>query len=129
MVSGSTPGRSILPARAIEAVINSSSHYTNLEYDLKLGARGDRYEHCSYILQRLTGAEDAVVVNNNAASVYLILNTIAEGKEVLVSRGELVEIGGSFRIPDVMKKSGAIIREVGTTNRTYLRDYEEAISE
>lgn len=121
-------GRSILPKRAVEAIMNASSHYTNLEYNLEEGKRGDRYVHCSEILQRLTGSDDAIVVNNNAAAVYLVLNTLAEGKEVIVSRGELVEIGGSFRIPDVMRKSGAIIKEVGTTNRTYLRDYEEAIS-
>jgi len=122
-------GRSILSKKAIQSVIMASSGYTNLEYDLKEGKRGERYVHCSEILRNLTEAEDALIVNNNAAAVYLVLNTLAYEKEVIVSRGELVEIGGSFRIPDVMKKSGAIIKEVGTTNRTYLKDYEEAITE
>lgn len=122
-------GRSLLAGPAVAAIINAATHFTNLEYDIENGARGDRYEHCSSILKRLTGVESALVVNNNAAAVFLILNTIAEGKEVIISRGELVEIGGSFRIPDVMKKSGAILREVGTTNRTYVQDYENAISE
>ncbi len=122
-------GRSLLSRTAIDAIVDASSHYTNLEYDLTKGKRGDRYVHCLKILTELTEAEDALIVNNNAAAVYLVLNTLAEGKEVIVSRGELVEIGGSFRIPDVMRKSGAKIREVGTTNRTYLRDYEEAINE
>ena len=122
-------GRSLLAKSAIEAVINAASHYTNLEYDLLEGTRGDRYDHSTAILTRLTGAEGALVVNNNAAAVILILNTLADGKEVVVSRGELVEIGGSFRIPDVMKKSGALLREVGTTNRTYKEDYEKAMQE
>jgi L-seryl-tRNA(Ser) seleniumtransferase len=122
-------GRSLLSKSAIDAVINAASHYTNLEYDLKKGSRGDRYEHCTFILQKLTGAENAIVVNNNAGAVFLILNTFAEGKEVIISRGELIEIGGSFRIPDVMKKSGALLREVGTTNRTFVEDYEHAINE
>jgi L-seryl-tRNA(Ser) seleniumtransferase len=122
-------GRSLLAKSAIEAVINAATHYTNLEYDLHKGTRGDRYDHSTAILTRLTGAESALVVNNNAAAVILILNTFADGKEVVVSRGELVEIGGSFRVPDVMKKSGALLREVGTTNRTYKKDYERAIQE
>ena len=122
-------GRSLLAETAIEAVKNAASYYTNLEYDLQQGMRGDRYGHSTAILTKLTGAESALVVNNNAAAVILILNTLAEGKEVIVSRGELVEIGGSFRIPDVMKKSGALLREVGTTNRTYMEDYEKAIQE
>lgn len=122
-------GRSLLAQKAIDAIVNAASYYTNLEYDLKKGARGDRYEHCTFILKRLTGAESALVVNNNAGAVFLILNTLAEGKEVIISRGELVEIGGSFRVPDVMRKSGAILREVGTTNRTYIEDYERAITE
>jgi L-seryl-tRNA(Ser) seleniumtransferase len=122
-------GRSLLSKPAIDAVINAASHYTNLEYDLHTGSRGDRYEHCTFILQKLTGAEGALVVNNNAGAVFLILNTFAEGKEVIISRGELIEIGGSFRIPDVMKKSGAVLREVGTTNRTFAEDYEYAINE
>jgi L-seryl-tRNA(Ser) seleniumtransferase len=122
-------GRSLLAKSAIEAVMNAAAHYTNLEYDLHKGTRGDRYDHSTAILTRLTGAESALVVNNNAAAVILILNTFADGKEVVVSRGELVEIGGSFRVPDVMKKSGALLREVGTTNRTYKEDYERAIQE
>lgn len=122
-------GRSLLAQKAIDAIVSAASRYTNLEYDLKKGTRGDRYEHCTYILKRLTGAESVLVVNNNAGAAFLILNTLAEGKEAVISRGELVEIGGSFRIPDVMKKSGAILREVGTTNRTYIEDYERAITE
>lgn len=122
-------GRSLLAETAIEAVKNAASYYTNLEYDLQQGMRGDRYGHSTAILTKLTGAESALVVNNNAAAVILVLNTLAEGKEVIVSRGELVEIGGSFRVPDVMKKSGAMLREVGTTNRTYKEDYEKAIQE
>ncbi|HBE44315.1 MAG TPA: L-seryl-tRNA(Sec) selenium transferase [Deltaproteobacteria bacterium] len=122
-------GRSLLAQSAIEALHNAACHYTNLEYDLDKGERGDRYTHCTSILKRLTHAEGSLVVNNNAAAVYLVLNTLAEGKEVIISRGELIEIGGSFRIPDVMKKSGAILREVGTTNRTYREDYEKAIQD
>ncbi len=120
-------GRSLLSTSAAQAIQEAASRYSNLEYDLEMGERGDRYEHSTSILRRLTGAEGALVVNNNAAAVYLVLNTMAEGKEVVVSRGELIEIGGSFRIPDVMRKSGAILREVGTTNRTYVEDYERAI--
>jgi len=120
-------GRSLLAQSAVDALNNAAHHYINLEYDLTKGERGDRYEHCTSILKRLTHAEASLVVNNNAAAVYLVLNTLAEGKEVIISRGELIEIGGSFRIPDVMKKSGALLREVGTTNRTYKEDYERAI--
>lgn len=122
-------GRSLLAQPAVEAIVNAASHYTNLEYDLKKGSRGDRYEHCLSILRKLTGAENALVVNNNAGAVFLVLNTLAEGREVIISRGELIEIGGSFRIPEVMKKSGAILSEVGTTNRTYIEDFEQAIGE
>ena len=121
-------GRSPLHPSALQHLIDVSKAYSNLEYDLARGERGNRYAHVEEILCRLSGAEAAMVVNNNAGAVLLVLNTTAEGKEVIVSRGELVEIGGAFRIPDVMKKSGAILREVGTTNRTHLGDYQKAIS-
>lgn len=122
-------GRAPLAPSAIARLVTVASGYSNLEYDLEMGQRGDRYVHCVSLLMRLTRAEDALVVNNNAAAVLLVLNTLAEGREVVISRGELIEIGGSFRIPQVMKKSGALLREVGTTNRTFARDYEEAINE
>jgi L-seryl-tRNA(Ser) seleniumtransferase len=120
-------GRAPLHPSAIEHIIEISKTYSNLEYDLDRGERGSRYAHVEEILCRLSGAESALVVNNNAGAVLLVLNTLAEGKEVIVSRGELVEIGGAFRIPDVMKRSGALLREVGTTNRTHLDDYRKAI--
>ncbi len=120
-------GRAPLHPSAIHHVMEISKTYSNLEYDLDLGARGDRYTHVEENLCRLSGAESALVVNNNAAAVLLVLNTLAEGKEVIVSRGELVEIGGAFRIPDVMKRSGALLMEVGTTNRTHFNDYQKAI--
>jgi L-seryl-tRNA(Ser) seleniumtransferase len=122
-------GRSPLSERALRAVEEVSKGYSNLEYDLSQGTRGSRYTHVEEILLRLSGAEGGIVVNNNAGAVLLALNTLAVGREVIVSRGELVEIGGAFRIPDVMARSGAVLREVGTTNRTHLRDYEEAISD
>ncbi|MBI3651948.1 MAG: L-seryl-tRNA(Sec) selenium transferase [Acidobacteria bacterium] len=121
-------GRSPLAAAAIAAVAEVAAHYSNLEYDLGAGQRGKREAHCQQLLARLVGSDDAIVVNNCAAAVLLVLNTLAEGGEVIVSRGELIEIGGSFRIPEVMEKSGATLREVGTTNRTRIRDYERAIN-
>jgi len=120
-------GRAPLHSSAIKHLMEVSKTYSNLEYDLDRGERGDRYTHVEEILCRLSGAESALVVNNNAGAVLLALNTLAEGKEVIVSRGELVEIGGAFRIPDVMKRSGALLREVGTTNRTHFNDYQKAI--
>lgn len=120
-------GRAMLSRAATDALVRVASNYCNLEYDVASGKRGDRYEHCLSVLRRLTGAQGALIVNNNAAAVLLILNTLSEGKEVVISRGELIEIGGSFRIPDVMKKSGAILREVGTTNRTFVGDFEAAL--
>jgi L-seryl-tRNA(Ser) seleniumtransferase len=120
-------GRSPLHSSALKHLIEVSKTYSNLEYDIELGERGNRHSHVEETLCRLSGAESALVVNNNAGAVLLSLNTIAEGREVIVSRGELVEIGGSFRIPDVMKRSGAFLREVGTTNRTHLSDYQKAI--
>ena len=122
-------GRSILSEAAIERVISVNRSYSNLEYDIKAGERGKRHTHLEGILKRLTGVEAATAVNNNAAAVLLCLNTLARGKEVIVSRGELVEIGGSFRIPEVMERSGAKLREVGATNKTHLKDYEKAINE
>lgn len=122
-------GRAPLARAAIEALSEVASHYSNLEYDIGRGERGHRESHCGQLLARLTGSEDAIVANNNAAAVMLVLNTLAEGGEVIVSRGELIEIGGSFRIPEVMEKSGARLREVGTTNRTRIQDYERAINE
>ena len=122
-------GRAPLARAAIEAVSEAAAHYSNLEYDLTRGERGQRETHCQELLAHLAGSEAAVIANNNAAAVLLVLNTLAEGGEVIVSRGELIEIGGSFRIPDVMVKSGAKLREVGTTNRTRISDYEQAINE
>ncbi len=120
-------GRAPLAPEAIERLVEVSRRYSTLEYDLASGGRGSRHQHLSPLLCRLTGAESALVVNNNAAAVLLSLNTLAMGREVVISRGELVEIDGSFRIPDVMTRSGAILREVGTTNRTHPKDYIEAV--
>ena len=122
-------GRSLIDEEIFENAKKLSTHYCNLEYDLEKGKRGDRYTHASKFLRLLFGCEDALIVNNNAAAVFLILNTFAKDKEVIVSRGELVEIGGSFRIPEVMKASGAKLIEVGTTNKTKIQDYKEAITE
>jgi L-seryl-tRNA(Ser) seleniumtransferase len=120
-------GRAPLPPEAAARVAEVAASYTNLELDLSTGQRGDREVHAESRLRRILGAESTVVVNNNAAAVLLAVNTFAEGREVLVSRGELVEIGGSFRIPDVLRKGGARLREVGTTNRTRLADYRSAL--
>lgn len=122
-------GRSLLSKGAIEKVINVAENYNNLEYDIEKGKRGSRYSHIEDILIKITGAEAAMVVNNNAAAVMLVLDTLCREKESIVSRGQLVEIGGSFRVPEVMKFSGAKLVEVGTTNRTHLYDYEDNISE
>jgi L-seryl-tRNA(Ser) seleniumtransferase len=120
-------GRAPLAEEALDRVVASARGYSNLEYDLVSGTRGSRQDHVAAILRRLTGAESALVVNNNAAAVMLALAALAEGREVLVSRGELIEIGDGFRIPDVLVRSGARLREVGTTNRTRAADYERAI--
>jgi L-seryl-tRNA(Ser) seleniumtransferase len=120
-------GRAPLAAAALEQVADAARGYSNLEYDLAAGGRGSRQAHLADLLRRLTGAEAALVVNNNAAAVLLVLAALAEGREVLVSRGELIEIGDGFRIPDVLARSGAHLREVGTTNRTRAADYEQAI--
>jgi L-seryl-tRNA(Ser) seleniumtransferase len=120
-------GRAPLSDEAVRHIAAIASGYSNLEYNLDEGGRGSRRDHISGLIAEITGAASSVVVNNNAAAVLLALNTLAEGREVVVSRGELVEIGGAFRIPDVMEKSGARLREVGTTNRTRLSDYEDAI--
>lgn len=122
-------GRSVLSEDILQNVKMIACGYSNLEYELEQGRRGKRYSHVQRLLRDVTGAESGLVVNNNAAAVLVCLSALAKGKEVIISRGELVEIGGSFRIPDVMSSSGAVLREVGTTNKTYARDYEDAINE
>ena len=122
-------GRAVLAPELAQNIADLVSHYNNLEYDLTLRKRGRRDDHVRELLCRLTEAEDALVVNNNAAAVLLVLTSLVSGKEVVISRGELVEIGGSFRIPDVIEQSGCFIREVGTTNKTHLADYERVIGE
>lgn len=122
-------GRAPLHETVYDSAQNIACGYSNLEYDMDVGKRGERYTHVSKQLRRLLNAEDALIVNNNAAAVFLILNTFAKNKEVIVSRGELVEIGGSFRVPDVMEQSGCKLVEVGTTNKTKIQDYENAINQ
>lgn len=122
-------GRSLIAKTLLDRASEVICNYSNLEYNLEMGSRGERYEHVSHHLKALLGVEDVLVVNNNASAVFLVLNTFAKNKEVIVSRGELVEIGGSFRIPEVMKQSGAILNEVGATNKTKITDYANAINE
>ena len=121
-------GRAPLADAAVERVASLARGYSNLEYDLEKGARGSRTVHAESLITAITGAEAALVVNNNAAAIMLILSGLASGREVVISRGELVEIGGGFRVPDVMRQSGAVLREVGTTNRTRITDYAASIS-
>ncbi|HEX3757203.1 MAG TPA: L-seryl-tRNA(Sec) selenium transferase [Kofleriaceae bacterium] len=122
-------GRAPLSDDTIAAMTRIAGGYSNLEFDLAAGERGSRYEHCGKLLAELTGAEDAIAVNNNAAALLLLLQTVAAGREIILSRGQLIEIGGGVRIPEVMEASGCRLVEVGTTNRTYTRDFERAITE
>jgi len=122
-------GRSLLNSDVIDNIMQISTNYSNLEFDIQKGKRGSRYSHLEKIISQITGGEAALVVNNNAAAVLLVLSTVAKNKNVIVSRGELIEIGGSFRIPEVMEQSGAILKEVGTTNKTHFEDYKNAIDE
>ena len=122
-------GRACIPAEAVAAIVNAARGYSTLEYDVASGSRGERYSHIEKLLCSLTGAESAMAVNNNAAAVLLVLSALTSGGEVIVSRGELVEIGGSFRVPEIMESCGAKLKEVGTTNKTHISDYENAITE
>ncbi len=122
-------GRALLSKKACQRLVEISSSYSNLEYDLDAGQRGSRYKQVVDIIKHLTGAEDAIIVNNNAAAVFLMLNTLAYNKETIISRGELVEIGDSFRVSEIMERSGTKLIEVGATNRTHLKDYERQINE
>ncbi len=122
-------GRAPLGRKALEHLTSVASSYSNLEFDLEKGTRGRRDVFADRLLKELLGCEQGIVVNNCAAALFLALNTLAEGAEVIISRGELIEIGDSFRIPDILRKSGAVLKEVGTTNRTRLADYAGAISE
>jgi len=121
-------GRAPLARAALEAIARVAQGYSTLEFDLDTGTRGSRADHCGSLLAELAGSEDALVVNNAASALVLALNELGEGREVIISRGELIEIGGSFRIPEILEKSGAVLKEVGTTNRTHLQDYRKAIS-
>lgn len=122
-------GRSLINPKIIDNIMEISTNYSNLEFDIEIGKRGSRYSHLEKIISQVTGGEAAIVVNNNAAAVLLVLSTVAKNKNVIVSRGELIEIGGSFRIPEVMEQSGAILKEVGTTNKTHFEDYLNAIDD
>lgn len=122
-------GRSLISPTTFDKVKDIVTSYNNLEYDLEKGKRGERYSHISKVICEFLGCEDVLIVNNNASAVFLVLNTFAKNKEAVVSRGELVEIGGSFRVPDVMSSSGAILKEIGTTNKTHLKDYQNACNE
>lgn len=122
-------GRSVIDEKSWQKAKQIACSYSNLEYDLESGSRGNRYDYTGYLLSTLFGCEDALVVNNNASAVFLVLNTFGKGGRCVISRGELVEIGGGFRVPEVMKESGAILAEVGTTNKTRLSDYENALDE
>src|SRR5580700_4394983 len=122
-------GRAPLSEAALQHILATAVHYSNLEYDIASGKRGKRDIHTANLLAEMVGAQAAIVVNNNAAAIFLVLNTFAKGAEVIVSRGELIEIGDGFRIPDILAESGAILREVGTTNRTRIGDFEGAINE